>query len=122
MKTLLHLLLAAGALAFSGCVSVGGNYAAFIQKIPAVTAVDISQSTTTPVYTHSESASGVSTDPYTGILTVTNGKASITIPELGFSNTLTISGLKVQATPEQLATARAIAASASTSPAASPAK
>lgn len=109
MKNILAILLFAAALGLTGCSTLG-NYAAFIQKIPAVTATDITQTTTTPVYSHSESASGVTTDPSTGQITVTNGKASVAIPELGVSSSLNISGLKVQATPAQLAAAAALQA------------
>lgn len=111
IRTILCLLFSV--LCLTGCGSIAGNYADFIQKIPAATAVDVSAVTTTPVYTHSESASGIVTDPVTGLMSITNGKASITIPELGFAKQISISGLKLQATPEQLAAARAIAAAAS---------
>lgn len=106
MKNITLFLLVALLGLCSGCVS--SNFASFISKLPAVTATDITQTTSTPVYAHQESASGVSTDPVTGILTVTNGKASAAIPELGVTWSLNVSGLKMQATPAQLAAATAV--------------
>lgn len=104
MKPKLILLpLALIALAFSGCLAP--SYVKFVGGLPAVTATDITQTTTTPVYSHQESASGISTDPVTGMLTITNGKASAAIPELGVQWSLNVSGLKVQASPAQLAAA-----------------
>lgn len=108
MKTKICLfLIAALGLALSGCVQLGSDYAKFIQQIPGVRATGVSAVTLSPLYSHSESASGISTDPATGILTVTDGTAQFAIPLWGFSKTIKITGLQIIATPEQLAVAKA---------------
>ena len=115
MKTRILFSVAGLALAcsLSGCVSTAGKeYAAFIQQVPGIEANGISAVTRSPLYSHSESASGISTDPSTGVLTVIDGTVEIAIPLWGFSKTIKITGLKMQATPAQLAAAQAIAAMA----------
>lgn len=115
MKTLRILTLAAVAavsLITSGCVNVGKDYAKFISEMPGIEATGVSAETLTPFYSHKESASGVSTDPTTGVMTVVDGVAQIAIPLWGSSKTVRITGLRVQATPEQIAAAKAVASSA----------
>lgn len=118
MKKIAALLSASAALALSGCLSrMGQDYAKFIQEVPAVDATGMSAVTLSPIYSHSESASGISTDPNTGVLTVIDGTAQVAIPLWGFSKTIKITGLRMQATPEQLAQAKAIAQVQQTAPA-----
>ena len=81
MKTLLLLPLL---LLSAGCQSTAtSNASSFVKQIAAlnVSAADISQSTTTPVYSHSESATGVAWNS-TGF-SVLNVKATIGIPFIG---------------------------------------
>lgn len=110
MKTkLLSVFLGAIALCASGCVShISTDYASFIAKVPAATITDISTVTQSPIWGFQASASGISTNPQTGVMTVTNGKAVFTIPLWGFSKTFSVSGLQFQASPEQLAAAAAL--------------
>ena len=109
MKTLILTLFAGLALALSGCIApMGREYAKLIQEVPAAEITDISTITTSPLWGFQASASGITTDPATGMMVVTNGKAQFTIPLWGFAKTLNISGLKVQATPAQLAAASAL--------------
>lgn len=103
-------------LALTGCVSIGKDYAKFIQEMPGIEANGVSAETLTPLYSHKESASGISTDPDTGVLTIVDGVAQVTIPLWGSSKTVRITGLKVQATPAQLAAARAIKAAKTAAP------
>lgn len=110
MKTIIRLFIAAAILAaFSGCVSSAGkDYAKFISQVPGIEATGVSAVTRSPLYSHSESASGISTDPNTGALTVVDGTGEIAIPLWGFSKTIKITGLKMQASPAQLEAAKAI--------------
>ena len=81
MKLLPFLLLV---LLSSGCQSTATkNAATFVQQIGAMNlnAADISQSTSTPFYSHSESAAGVATSP--NGLSIINVKADIAIPLWG---------------------------------------
>lgn len=115
MKTKTALLLAALcalALFSTGCVNIGKDYAKFISEMPGIQATGVSAETLTPLYSHKESASGVSTDPVSGVMTVTDGVAQIAIPLWGSSKTVRVTGLRVQATPEQIAAAKAVAAAA----------
>lgn len=118
MKTKIVLLFLAGLVALfsSGCIispaKVGRDYAAFVREIPAAKITDVSTVTQSPLWTFNASASGISTDPKTGIMTITNGKAAFSIPLWGFSKTFSVSGLEFQATQEQLAAANALKAAA----------
>jgi hypothetical protein len=93
MKT--YLCLLAAAFALSGCASsTQKNARAFLTKIAAmdITAADISQSTNTPVYSHSESVSGLHHAP--GEFTVENLKATFSIPLWGTTWNFSASSIK----------------------------
>jgi len=108
-KLLLAGALALLCLAATGCVSHLGNaYADFIQKVPATTITDISTDTKNPLWSFHAGASGISTDPKTGLITVTNGAANIDIPLWGFTKQFKVSGLQFQASPDQLAAAETL--------------
>ncbi len=84
MKTYLALIVAAFALLFSGCATATQkNAGAFLSKVAAmnITAADVSQSTQTPLYSHSESLAGL-TKTADGF-SVSNLKATFTIPLWG---------------------------------------
>jgi len=91
MKYLLPLLV----LSLSGCQSTAtSNASSFVKQIAAlnVSAADISQSTTTPVYSHSESATGVAWSP--DGFSVLNVKATIGIPFIGTNWSFSASSLQ----------------------------
>ena len=94
MKTLVLTLGAIALLFCSGCMSLGKNMADFVAKLPPNTLVDATQTTTTPVYTHSESVTGMSKAP-DGTIVVSNLKANASIPEIGVTWSLSISGLTI---------------------------
>lgn len=102
MKKIAIAILGALALCISGCFSVGKEYAKFIQEVPGAMITDISTVTTSPFWGFQASASGISTDPLTGTLNITNGKALFTIPLWGFSKSFSVSGLQLKASPAQL--------------------
>ena len=84
MKTLIVSLLAISALALSGCATATQkNAGAFLSKVASmdITAADVSQSTVTPVYSHTESVSGLHHAP--GVFSVENLKATFAIPLWG---------------------------------------
>ena len=92
MKTLLLLPLL---LLSAGCQSTAtSNASSFVKQIAAlnVSAADISQSTTTPVYSHSESATGVAWSP--DGFSVLNVKATIGIPFIGTNWSFSASSLQ----------------------------
>jgi len=79
-----RLLLPLSLLALSGCTTTATkNASSFVSQVAAmsVSAADITQSTTTPFYSHSESATGVAWNS-TGF-SVLNVKATIGIPFIG---------------------------------------
>lgn len=115
IKILLLAALAALCLGSTGCVSaskVGRDYAAFISEIPAASITDVATQTQTPLWSFFASASGVSTDPKSGLITITNGKAGFAIPLWGTVKTFSVSGLTFKASAEQLASAQALRAAA----------
>lgn len=120
MKLLTSILGALALLLSTGCVSIklGDEYAAFIRKVPAATITDISTTTQSPLWNFKASASGISTDSKTGVMTITNGKADFGIPLWGFSKQFSVSGLVLQATPEQLEAAAKLTVVAAPPPAA----
>ena len=96
MKYLLPLLL----LSLSGCASTATkNASSFVSQIAAmnVSAADITQSTTTPVYSHSESATGVAWTS-TGF-SVLNVKATIGIHFIGTNWSFSASSLTAGSNP-----------------------
>jgi len=97
MKRLPLLLLP---LLLSSCSSTATkNASSFVSQIAAmnVSAADISQSTTTPVYSHSESATGVAWTS-TGF-SVLNVKANIGIPVIGTTWSFSASSLTAGSNP-----------------------
>jgi hypothetical protein len=85
MKATLVLIAAATVALFSGCATATQkNAGAFLGKVASldITAADVHQSTTTPLYSHSESLSGLSKTA-DGKFSVTNLKADFTIPLWG---------------------------------------
>lgn len=112
MKTTKLLLLGALALltlAGTGCVTkIDKSYAEFVSKLPAATITDVSTDTKSPLWSFHAGASGISTDPKTGLMTITNGTANLDIPLWGFTKQFKVSGLQFQASPEQLAAAAAL--------------
>lgn len=103
MKTYLALIVAAFGLLFSGCATATQQKAGvFLAKVAAmdITAADITQSTSTPLYSHFESVSGLHHAP--GEFTIENLKASFSIPPLGTTWTFSASSIK-GATPQAVA-------------------
>ena len=99
MKTLLFLFVSLSAVLISGCASTNAsNLKSVLNSLPAISAVDVTQSTTTPVYSHSETLTGLDVDK-DGNIIVTKAKASITLPLLGTQWDLSVSSLKI--TPAQ---------------------
>lgn len=90
MKTLLFL----SCLLLCGCSSVGANLSKFVANLPPNTVVDATQTTTNPLYSHSESVTGMS-KAGDGTIVITNLKANLTIPLWGFSDSLSVSGLTI---------------------------
>jgi len=130
MKIAILTILAGLSLALSGCASMGAsqqgkNFAAFVGSLPGADLTDASHSFVCPLWTNSQSASGISTDPDTGTVMVTNGKANLSIPLWGTTDSWSISGLKLKASADQIAQAKAAAAAAAAKttgqPASSPA-
>lgn len=125
MKIFKVFVALVGAGLAGGCTtptqSNANAFAAFIAALPGVTAVNVTQKLSTPVFIKDESAGGIETDPTTGLLSITDGQASISVPEFGVTWSLQIAGLKVLASPAQLATAQAIASKPASSAAAVPA-
>ena len=84
MKTKLALIVAALGLLFSGCATATQkNAGAFLSKVAEmnITAADVSQSTQTPIYSHSESLAGL-TKTADGF-SASNLKATFSIPLWG---------------------------------------
>lgn len=84
MKTLISFLLLFALAFFAGCAStVQKNAGTFFAKVASmdITAADVSQSTITPLFSHSESLSGLHHAP--GQFSVENLKATYTIPLWG---------------------------------------
>ena len=97
MKRLPLLLLP---LLLSSCQSTATkNAATFVQQIGAMNlnAADITQSTTTPFYSHSESAAGVATSP--NGLSIINVKADVAIPLWGTTWSFSASSLTAGSNP-----------------------
>jgi len=97
MKRLPLLLIP---LLLSSCASTATkNASSFVSQIAAmnVSAADITQSTTTPVYSHSESATGVAWTS-TGF-SVLNVKANIGIPVIGTTWSFSASSLTAGSNP-----------------------
>lgn len=96
MNKLLVLILPA--LMLSGCATTNQqNLASFIKGLPSADVADISQNTRTPVYMHSESASGITYDASAHQLVITNAKASLGIPEFGISWDMSVTMLRLAA-------------------------
>ena len=93
-STIATIVTFAGLLFLTGCSSVGTNLAAFVAKLPPNTLTDATQTTTTPVYSHTESVTGMSKAP-DGTIVISNLKASAAIPEFGVTWGISISGLTV---------------------------
>jgi len=93
MKNITLLALLA-ALFLTGCSSVGSNLAAFVAKLPPNTLTDATQTTNTPVYSHTESVTGMS-KAADGTIVISNLKASAAIPEIGVTWGLSVSGLTI---------------------------
>lgn len=94
MKTI-ATILAAAALFLTGCATTTQkNAGAFLAKVASmnVTATDVHQSTNTPVYSHSESLTGLSHSS-DGTFTVTNLKANFAIPLWGVTWDFSASGI-----------------------------
>ena len=99
MKYLLPLLV----LSLSGCQSTATkNATSFVGKIASmnVSAADISQATTTPIYSHSESATGVAWSPEG--LSILNVKTTIGIPFIGTNWSFSASSLSAGKNPPKL--------------------
>lgn len=94
MKTYLTLIVAACALLFAGCATATQkNAGAFLTKVASmnITAADVSQSTQTPIYSHTESIAGL-TKTADGF-SVSNLKATFAIPVWGVNWTFTASAI-----------------------------
>lgn len=93
MKFVIALL----ALSLAGCAStVQKNAATFLQNLPNINAADVSQTTTTPVFSHSESVANLVTSA--GVASVSNVKASLSITPGGipvYTNVFTASSVSV---------------------------
>ena len=101
---LLPILLLPLLLLNSGCQSTATNNAStFVAAIGKMNlqAADISQSTTTPLYSHSESAAGVATSP--NGLSIVNVKANIAVPLWGTTWSFSASSLTSGSNPPSLA-------------------
>jgi hypothetical protein len=97
MKRLPLLLIP---LLLSSCQSTATkNASSFVQQIGAMNlnAADISQSTSTPFYSHSESAAGVATSP--NGLSIINVKADVAIPLWGTTWSFSASSLTAGSNP-----------------------
>jgi hypothetical protein len=97
MKTLFTLIIASLALLFSGCATTANkNATTFLSQIKGmgIVANDITQTTKTPIYSHSESATGIAKDA-NGNLTVVNLKVGLMIPLWGTSWDLSASGIQI---------------------------
>lgn len=92
--SILLFLCVAFAVAATGCASVGKNLSAFVANLPPNTLTDATQTTTNPLYSHTESVTGMSKSA-DGTIQIVNLKASLFIPLWGFTDTLTVSGLTV---------------------------
>lgn len=108
MKTL-TLTLGLVALCLTGCSSVATNLASFVAKLPPNTMVDATQTTSTPVYSHQESVTGMSKSA-DGTIVISNLKATASIPEIGVTWSFSVSGLTVSpANPAPAPVAPAVA-------------
>lgn len=94
MKTLVFLAGLVALCLTSGCMSLGKNMADFVAKLPPNTLTDATQTTSTPVYSHQESVTGMSKSA-DGTIVISNLKANAAIPELGVTWGLSISGLTI---------------------------
>jgi hypothetical protein len=97
MKRLPLLLLP---LLLSSCQSTATkNASSFVSQIAAmnVSAADISQSTSTPVYSHSESATGIAWSQ--NGMSILNVKANIAIPLWGTTWSFSASSLQAGSNP-----------------------
>ena len=92
-------LIALACLALCGCSHVGSNLSSFVASLPPNTLTDASQTTTNPLYSHTESVTGMS-KAADGTVVITNLKAQVLIPLWGFSDTLSVSGLSVTPAPK----------------------
>lgn len=96
MKTIIaNLAAAVSALFLAGCATTTQqNAGAFLSKVAAmdVTATDVHQSTNTPLYSHSESLSGLSRQA-NGTFAITNLKATFSIPLWGVTWDFSASGI-----------------------------
>lgn len=104
MKTSLLLL---PVVLLSGCATSNQkNAGAFLSKVAAmdITAADVSQSTSTPVYSHSESITGLHHSP--GSFSVENLKATFAIPLWGVQWNFSASAI-AGTSPQALAAAAA---------------
>lgn len=103
MKIYLTLFLTACSFLITGCATATQkNAGAFLSKVAAmnITAADVSQSTTTPVYSHSESVSGLHHGPDS--FSVENLKASFAIPLWGVTWNFSASAI-AGSTPQAVA-------------------
>ena len=94
MKTYTALLIAAVVLLLSGCATATQkNAGAFLAKVASmdITAADVTQSTSTPIYSHSESVSGLHHAP--GTFSIENLKADFAIPLWGVKWTFSASAI-----------------------------
>lgn len=106
---------------FSGCTSLekqGAEYAKFIQAIPGVKANNVSLTIDSIAFSVTESATQFDTNPDTGLMEVVQGTSIFSVPlAWGYKRTFTLNAFSLQASPTQLAAARAAkAASLSASP------
>lgn len=85
-------------VALCGCSSVGSNLSKFVASLPPNSVTDASQTTTNPLYSHSESVTGMAKSP-DGSIVITNLKANLTIPLWGFADTLSVTGLTISPAP-----------------------
>ena len=100
---LLPILLLPLLLLNSGCQSTAtSNASSFVAAIGKMNlnAADITQSTSTPFYSHSESAAGIATSP--NGLSIINVKADVAIPLWGTTWTFSASSLTAGSNPPVL--------------------
>lgn len=101
MKTVFTLIIASLALFLSGCSTTAAkNGSDFLSKISkmGIVANDVTQRTSTPVYSHTESATGISKDTH-GNMSIINLKVGIAVPVIGTTWDFSASGIQIVADP-----------------------
>jgi hypothetical protein len=97
-----NLILVCLALASAGCTNLNTKTQQFLASLPALDVQGAKQSITNPAFTDVITATGITTDPTTGVMTIATLDATLTVPDIGLQSSTTLTGLKIQATAEQL--------------------